>query len=224
MTLWPRSQIDIDCLSMMQAMTLLNHAGVCMSYSATWEHLLFLTQEANFLSKVQTGHWIWAYDNLNVHRVCRHERKGIANGKSIYHYCIICIIGVHSQMLNLTTRLALRIESVPDWFDWTDESPQGNRSQLKADDILPSLDDTQALHDRAVIFLQQFMVQKFRDLSELEKFAPIREFNRKTKTEIVPMKVLFKDEKYAAENVSILRDLIRDANLGGTHQVKCRFL
>ena len=33
-------------------MTLLNHAGVCMSYCATWEYLLSLTQEAELLSKV----------------------------------------------------------------------------------------------------------------------------------------------------------------------------
>ena len=60
----------------MQAMTLLNHAGVCMSYTATWNHLRALTQQANLLTKVQSGHWIWAYDNLNIHRPCRHERQG----------------------------------------------------------------------------------------------------------------------------------------------------
>ena len=51
-------------------MTLLNHAGVCMSYTAT------LPQQANLLSKIQGGHWIWAYDNLNIHRSTRHERQG----------------------------------------------------------------------------------------------------------------------------------------------------
>ena len=57
-------------------MTLLNHAGVCMSYTATWDHLLGLPQQANLLSKIQGGHWIWAYDNLNIHRSTRHERQG----------------------------------------------------------------------------------------------------------------------------------------------------
>ena len=33
-----------DVIILNQAMTLLNHAGVCMSYKATWEHLLSLTQ------------------------------------------------------------------------------------------------------------------------------------------------------------------------------------
>ena len=63
-------------LILTQTMTLLNHAGVCMSYTATWDHLLAFTQEANLLTKVQTGNWIWAYDNLNIHRVHRHERQG----------------------------------------------------------------------------------------------------------------------------------------------------
>ena len=33
------------------------------------------------------------------------------------------------------------------------------------------------------------------------------------------MKLLFRDEKYVAENVAILGDLVRDANLTGTDQV-----
>ena len=41
---------------LLQAMTLLNHAGVCMNYIATWDHLLALTQQANLLSKIQGGH------------------------------------------------------------------------------------------------------------------------------------------------------------------------
>ena len=50
-----------------------------MSYTATWDHLLALTKEANLLSKVQSGHWIWAYDNLNIHLTTRHERQGSIN-------------------------------------------------------------------------------------------------------------------------------------------------
>ena len=75
----------------MQAMTLLNHAGICMSYTATWDHLLALMREADLLAKVQTGHWIWAYDNLNIHRSYRHERQGISIQLSItitYTQCV----------------------------------------------------------------------------------------------------------------------------------------
>ena len=41
---------------MLQAMILLIHDGVCMSYTATWEHLLALTQQANLVIKIQCGH------------------------------------------------------------------------------------------------------------------------------------------------------------------------
>ena len=46
---------------MLQAMPLLNHVGVCMSYTAIWGHMLALTQEANSLTKIQSGHCILAY-------------------------------------------------------------------------------------------------------------------------------------------------------------------
>ena len=84
-----------DVIIRIQAMTLLNHAGVCMSYKATWEHLLSLTQQANVLRKIQTGHWIWAYDNLNVHRITRHERQG-----EYMYLTSTCIYfaGVHLQI------------------------------------------------------------------------------------------------------------------------------
>ena len=73
---------------MLQAMTLLIHAGVCMSYTATWDHLLALTQQANLVSKIQSGHWICAYD-INIHRSTRHERQGeYYSNEYLYKYCI----------------------------------------------------------------------------------------------------------------------------------------
>ena len=53
-------------------------AGVCMSYNATWDHLLSLTQQENLLSKIEGGHWIWAYDNPNIHSSTRNECQGKA--------------------------------------------------------------------------------------------------------------------------------------------------
>ena len=47
-------------------MAILNHSSVCMSY--TWRHLKDLTQEANFLQRVQSGKWVRVYDNLNIHQ------------------------------------------------------------------------------------------------------------------------------------------------------------
>ena len=60
----------------MQAMTVLNHAGICLSYMATWDYLRQLTVEAKYLEAIRDGHWLWVYDNLNIHQSVRHEREG----------------------------------------------------------------------------------------------------------------------------------------------------
>ena len=65
-------------------MTLLIHAGVCMSYTATWDHLLALTQQANLVSEIQSDHWKWAYDKVNIHRSTRHGRQGEYYSNDIY--------------------------------------------------------------------------------------------------------------------------------------------
>lgn len=36
-----------------------------------------LTQDAQYAQQIKDGHWIWVYDNLNLHQVVRHEREGI---------------------------------------------------------------------------------------------------------------------------------------------------
>ena len=55
---------------------MLSHAGVCMSCMSTWAYLNKLTMDAKYKEQVQEGHWIWVYDNLNLHQVVRHEREG----------------------------------------------------------------------------------------------------------------------------------------------------
>ena len=73
----------------LQSMTLLIHDGVCMSYTATWEHLLALTQQANVVIKIQCGHL-----DVNVHRSTRNEKQGEYYSNDIYlylyNYCL-CI-------------------------------------------------------------------------------------------------------------------------------------
>ena len=39
------------------------------------------------------------------------------------------------------------------------------------------------------------------------------------KSEVVPMKILFKDEKLKSDTIEILTQLIKDGNLDGTPQV-----
>ena len=57
-------------------MAVLNHASVCVSYVSAWQYLRQLTTEAQYLEVVREGHWIWVYDNVNIHQKVRHEREG----------------------------------------------------------------------------------------------------------------------------------------------------
>ena len=45
-----------------------------MSYKVAWQTL---TKEAEYLKVVRKGHWIWIYDNVNVHQKVRHKRAGV---------------------------------------------------------------------------------------------------------------------------------------------------
>ena len=55
--------------------SLKNHIGMCASYTTAWKYLKALTNEARYLETI-SGHWIWAYDNLNLKQHIRHEREG----------------------------------------------------------------------------------------------------------------------------------------------------
>ena len=110
-------------------------------------------------------------------------------------------------MLNLTSRLAINMRYIPGGVDWTDQLPQGSRAQLTAADTLPGIEDAKVLQQRALDFIQRFLVSEFEDLHELQCFIPVSSPNPVEKTEVVPMKILFRDEKYVTENVAILGDL-----------------
>ena len=64
----------VICFS--QALSVINHAGVCMSYYSTWEYLRLLTTQAWYTDVVRSGHWMWVYDNINIHQHVCHERIG----------------------------------------------------------------------------------------------------------------------------------------------------
>ena len=42
----------------------------------TWQYLRKMVEEMRVEAKVTSGHWVWAYDNLNIHHCVRHERIG----------------------------------------------------------------------------------------------------------------------------------------------------
>ena len=130
----------------------------------------------------------------------------------------------HSSMLNITARLAIRFRHLPDWeVDWSDRSPQRSRQSLGVSDILPSDDDAAQLQQRATSYMMNFLVREFKDLARLRVYAPEEvPLHPVEKSEVVPMKVLFKDEKYTSETIDILTQLAEDAALTGDSQVYTR--
>ena len=64
-----------------------------------------------------------------------------------------------------------------------------------------------------------FLVEMFSNPKHLAEFVPEPEsIHPVTKSQVVPMKILYKDEKYKSQTIDILTQL-SDANLSGQHQV-----
>ena len=110
---------------------------------------------------------------------------------------------------------------MPEWeVDWDDTKPQKPRRELQLHDILPSEADGEEFHRRAVHFVMQLLVTEFDSLSNLSRYLPPETLVfPAAKTNVVPMRLLFRDEKYTSENVEILRETAKDANLQGSPQV-----
>ena len=128
----------------------------------------------------------------------------------------------HSSMLNLTSRLAIKIRYLPECeFDWSDNSTQGSRNSLTLKDFLPDEEDAAAFTKQAVEYTTRFLVKEFPCLHTLRNTLPeLQPLHPVQKTEAVPQKVLFKDEKYIHETIAILEQLVDDANLQGDPQVQ----
>ena len=125
-------------------------------------------------------------------------------------------------MRNLTARIAVKIQNLPDWdVNWTDDRPQKRRSELTGVDFLASEDDTKELQKRAVQYMMEVLVSEFSSLSDIKHLVPRRQPPHPVqKSSVVPMKVLFKDEKYKSETIEILTALMKDTKLTGTPQVQ----
>ena len=72
-------KFSLTSVVLLQVITVLNHAGVCVSYTTAWKYLRQLTAESRYLDIVREEQWIWAYDNLNFNIRVRHEREGTSN-------------------------------------------------------------------------------------------------------------------------------------------------
>ena len=141
------------------------------------------------------------------------------------HYYSVCIQHTspdhHSSMLNLTSRLAIKIKNLPSFeFDWADTTPQRLRTSLNVDDFLPSEADATVLHQQTVHYMMGFLMETFSNLKHLAEFVPEPEsIHPVTKSQVDPMKILYKDEKYKSQTIDILTQLMSDTNLSGQHQV-----
>ena len=131
------------------------------------------------------------------------------------------LIDRHSTMLNLTARLAINIQNLPDWeVDWTDTTPQRNPDTLSISDILPSAADGEEIRKRAITYIIQFLVTEFESLKCLQALVPSQSsLHPVAKSTVIPMKMLFKDEKYKAVTIDILNKLMDDAELTGKPEV-----
>jgi hypothetical protein len=127
----------------------------------------------------------------------------------------------HSTMTNLTSRLAVKIRYLPHFdFSWCDTTPQRARSSLTLDNFLPSESDCVILKERAVKFMMTCLVENFPSLSHLRKLIqPPEPLHTVLPSEVIPMKILFRDEKYKSETIEILSQLLIDAGLSGDQQV-----
>ena len=72
-------------LTIHQMFNVLNHAGVSVLYQAAWDYLRQLTAEARYQEAVTVGHWLWVYDNPNIHQPVCHEHEGKQH-KVIYQF------------------------------------------------------------------------------------------------------------------------------------------
>ena len=127
------------------------------------------------------------------------------------------LTGHHSSMLNITSRLAIRLRYLPDWeFDWSDTQPQRSRESLTISDFLPDEHDAAELKSRAIHYVMRILMQNFKHLRDLAQYAPDEQpFHPSQKAEVAPMK----DEKFTSETIDILSKLVEDGNLQGDYQV-----
>ena len=90
--------------------------------------------------------------------------------QAIMHYESVCIHTSpdhHPSMLNLTSRLAVKIKNLPAFeFDWADTTPR-LWTFLNVDDFLPSEANATVLHQRAVHYMVEFLVGTFSNLKHL---------------------------------------------------------
>lgn len=77
-------------------------------------------------------------------------------------------------MLNVTSRLAVRIKHVPEDISWADTACQRTRSSLSVSDILPGSGEGKVFYNRAVLTVMEILVSEFKSLQGLKQLVPSR--------------------------------------------------
>ena len=124
-------------------------------------------------------------------------------------------------MHNTTTRLAIAVDNTPPFdFNWEDATPQKSRGNLQIDEVYPNMEDGRQLFERATHYAAKVLVEEFPCLRDLKWFVATHSNTSAHKSTIVPMCLLFKDEKYIDDNIQILQEYMRECGLNGSPQVK----
>ena len=123
-------------------------------------------------------------------------------------------------MHNTTTRLAVAINNLPPFdFSWEDATPQKSRGRLEIDEVYPNVEDGRHLFQRATQYVARVLVEEFPCFRDLRRFVAALSSTTAHKSTIVPMSLLFKDEKYIDDNIQILQEYMRECGLNGSPQV-----
>ena len=69
-------------------------------------------------------------------------------------------------------------------------------------------------------YVTEVLVEEFPDLADLKQFLAMPSSTSVRKSTIIPMSLLFKDEKYIDDDIQILQEYIRECSLSGNSQVK----
>ena len=78
------------------------------------------------------------------------------------HVHTLAYLDVHSSMMNVTTRLAVRIRFLPDFpFSWSDTSPPKSHQSLTVEDYLPNASESHQLEECATCYMTGFLVEAF---------------------------------------------------------------
>ena len=93
--------LDFHCIVVklfsVLALTVLNHAGIFLSYNATLMYMKRLVDQADYPAQVKQGRWLWVYDNFNMHQTIRHERQGIFPSHFVWCMFLLNVLCRHAQ-------------------------------------------------------------------------------------------------------------------------------